>query len=114
MNILIASMETGFQVTISKSDVQMTSNPCSLVKIRLIMELNLSQAVVVQFFAGKKGKSSELDMQTTGESPRDPLSQRAANVKLEFFQLNVSIYTKIYHKIYCCPNGQLIFWILTF
>ena len=44
------------------------------------MDLNFSQAVVVRFWLLKKGKSSEFDLQDTGESPRDPLSQRAAHV----------------------------------
>ena len=69
MNTLIASMDIGVQVTISKSEVQMISN---------IMNLNFSQAVVVQFWIAKNLKPSQFDLQETGESPRDPMSQRAA------------------------------------
>ena len=64
------------------------------------MDLNFSQAVVVQFWLKKKGKSSEFDFQDTGESPRDPLSQRSVHVRLAFLQRNMNIYTKIYHKIH--------------
>ena len=39
MNSVIASMEIGFQVTISKSEVEMTSTLFSLVKNRSIMDL---------------------------------------------------------------------------
>ena len=78
------------------------------------MDLNFSQAVVVRFWLLKKGKSSEFDLQDTGESPRDPLSQRAAHVRLEIFQWNMNIYTKIYHKIHCGPNGPLILRIFIF
>ena len=78
------------------------------------MDLNFSQAVMVQFWLLKKGKSSEFHFQDTGESPRDPLSQRAAHVRLDFLQQNMKIYTKIYHKIYCGPNDPLILRIFIF
>ena len=78
------------------------------------MDLNFSQAVVVQFWLLKKGKSSEFDFQDTGESPRDPLSQRAAHMRLNFLQWNMNIYTKIYHKIHCGPTGPLILRIFIF
>ena len=41
--------------------------------------------------AFKKGKSSEFDFQDTGESPKDPLLQRAAHVRLDFLQRNMNI-----------------------
>ena len=72
------------------------------------MDLKFSQAVVVQFWLLKKGKSSEFDLQDTGESPRDPLSQGAEHVRLKFVQRNRNIYTKIYHKIHCGPNGPVM------
>ena len=78
------------------------------------MDLNFSQAVVVRFWLLKKGKSSEFDFQDTGESPRDPLSQRAAHMRLVFLQRNMNIYAKIYHKIHCGPNGPLILRIFIF
>ena len=78
------------------------------------MDLNFSQAVAVQFWLLKKGKSSEFDFQDTGESPRDPLSQRAAHVRLVFLEQNMNIYTKIYHKIHRGPNGPLILRIFIF
>ena len=84
MNSVIASMEIGFQVTISKSEVEMTSTLFSLVKNRSIMDLCFSQALIVRF--GLLKKASELDLQDTGESPRDALSQQAAHVRLNVFQ----------------------------
>ena len=78
------------------------------------MDLNFFQAVVVQFWLLKKGKSSEFDFQDTGESTRDPLSQRAAHVRLGFLQWNMNSYTKIYHKIHRGPNGPLILRIFIF
>ena len=78
------------------------------------MDFNFSQAVVVQFWLLKKGKSSEFDFQDTGESPRDPLSQQAARVRLAFLQRNMNIYTKIHHKIHRGTNGPLILRIFTF
>ena len=42
-----------------------------------------------------KRKSLEFELQDTGESPWDPLSQRAAHVGLKFFQWNINIYTKL-------------------
>ena len=44
------------------------------------MDLNFSWAVVV-WFGFKKGISAEFDLQDTCEAPRDPLSQRAANMQ---------------------------------
>ena len=78
------------------------------------MDFNFSQAVVVQFWLLKKGKSSEFDFQDTGESPRDPLLQRAAHVRLVFLQRNMNINAKIYHKIHRGPNGPLILRIFIF
>ena len=78
------------------------------------MDLNFSQAVVVQFWFKKKEKLSEFDFQDTGESPRDPLSQRAVHVRLDFSQRNMKIYTKIYHKIHRGPNGPLVLRIFIF
>ena len=46
------------------------------------MDLNFSLAVVVRVWLLKKGKSSEFDLQDTGESPRNALSQRAAQMQL--------------------------------
>ena len=64
------------------------------------MDLNFSPAVVVQFLLLKKGKSLEFYFQDIGESPRDPLWQRAAHVRLVFLQRNMNIYAKIDHKIH--------------
>ena len=47
------------------------------------MDLNFAQAVVVRFWILKKGKSSEIDLQDTCGSPRDPLSQQAVHVQLK-------------------------------
>ena len=44
------------------------------------MDFIFSQAMVVRFWILKEGKSSELDLQYTGESPMDPLLQRAAHM----------------------------------
>ena len=41
---------------------------------------------------GEKRKSSDFDLQDTGEPPRDPLSQPTAHVRLKFFQRNMNIY----------------------
>ena len=65
---------------------------------------------MVQIWLLKEEKSSKFDLQDTGESPRDPLSQQVqdAHVQLKFFQRDMNFYTKIYHKIPCGPNGPLI------
>ena len=73
-----------------------------------IMDLNFFAGCGGPILAFKKGKSSEFDFQDTGESTGDPLSQRAAHVRLAFFQQNMNIHTKIYHKIHRGPNGPLI------
>ena len=99
MNTLIASMKNGFQVTISKSEVQMTSNLFFPGLKEVNYEFKLFSGCGGPILALKKGKSSEFDFQDTGESPRDPLSQRAAHVRLFFCQRNMNIYAKIYNKI---------------
>ena len=43
------------------------------------MDLKFSQTLVVQFWLLKIGKLSEFDLQDTGESTRDPLSQGPVN-----------------------------------
>ena len=78
------------------------------------MDLNFSQAVVVQFWLLKKGKSSEFDFQDTGESPRDPQSQQAEHLRLVFLQRNINIYANIYHKTHRGPSSLLTLRIFIF
>ena len=98
MNTLIASIRIGFQVTISKSLVQMTSNLFPLSKIGQLWISTFHGLWWSNFGLKTKEKSSEIDLQDIGESPRDPLLQQAAHMRLTFLQRNMIIYTKIYHK----------------
>ena len=78
------------------------------------MDLNFALAVVVQFWLLKKGKSSEIDLQDTCESPRDPCHNELCMCDSKFCQQNMNINIKIYHKIHCGANGPLILRIFTF
>ena len=108
MKSVDASMEIGFQVTISESKVQITSNLFSLVLYRSILDINFTWVVAVWFWLSKKAKRSEFDLQDNGETAIDPLLQQAVCVQLEIFSWNINIDIKIFHISH---HGPLIFMI---
>ena len=96
MNTLIASMKNGFRVTIFKSEVRMTSNLFFPGLKKVNYGFTLFSGCGGPILALKKENHKNL----ISKSPRDPLLQRDAHMQLIFFQRNVNIYAKIYHKIH--------------
>ena len=78
------------------------------------MDFNFSQAGVVEVWLLKKEKHRNLICKTLVSRPGTPVTTSCACATKICLYWNMIIYTKIYSKIQCGPNGPLILRIFIF